>query len=186
MNISQDRLRELFDFNFELGVLLWRFRPEIPEHINRRLAGTEAGTIHKNYRYVKVDQKKYAVHRVIWKLAYGNIPDDMQIDHIDGDGLNNKLDNLRLVTNQQNQLNRKVNKGRKYKGVYKSRDKFKAEIMTEEGRLYIGVYGTPEDAARAYNEAAKEHHGEYARLNEIKFDVCEVKNGQVGATEEVL
>lgn len=108
---------------------------------------------------VEINDSMYMAHRIIWKLAYGTIPDTMQIDHVDGDPSNNKLDNLRLVTNTQNQLNRKADKGRKYKGVYKSRDKFKAEITTAEGRVFLGVYGTPEDAARAYNEAAKEHHG---------------------------
>lgn len=51
---------------------------------------------------------RYYVHRVVWLLNYGNIPDDMVIDHIDGNPFNNQISNLRLVTQQVNSRNRKM------------------------------------------------------------------------------
>lgn len=168
---SQDELNRLFEYDREKGLLIWRYRKDKDICWNGRLAGKVAGSTDKGYRIVKFDDRKYAAHRLIWKLAYGSIPNDMQIDHIDGNGLNNRLDNLRLVTNQENQANRhadnKRKNGVKFKGVYKHNNKFKAEITTKSGRLYLGLFNTPEEAAHAYNEAANEHHGEHAKLNKV-------------------
>jgi len=69
--------------------------------------GSRAGFLcTSGYRRLKFKGVRYPEHRVIWSLAYGGIPEDMFIDHIDGDKSNNELSNLRLATNQQNQFNR--------------------------------------------------------------------------------
>jgi hypothetical protein len=155
---SQDKIRSLLDCNFETGQLIWRE------------TWTPAGCIsgrkgQSKYVRVTIDQHKYFAHRLIWKMAYGDIPDGLMIDHIDRDGTNNRLDNLRLVTNQQNQMNRRADNGKAHKGVYKARDRFKAEITTPSGRLYLGSFDTEKEAAKAYDEAAKSHHGVYAKIN---------------------
>lgn len=93
-------------------------------------------------------------------------------DHIDGNGLNNQRVNLRLVTRSQNQWNRSKtdsNVTSQYKGVYyaKDRQKWRAQINANGERKLLGQFKTEVSAAKAYNKAAIELHGEFAKLNEI-------------------
>lgn len=162
---SQLELRELFDFNPVTGRLIWKRNDKQTSQWNGRLAGKEAGSNNKNYWRVHIGDKQYSAHRIVWKLAYGSIPNDKQIDHINGDGLDNRLENLRLVTNRENQLNRRADKGRAYKGVYKKGRGFKAEITHDGERHYVGYFKTAERAALEYDKKARELHGEHARLN---------------------
>lgn len=93
------------------------------------------------------------------------------IDHIDGNRLDNRKSNLRICTVQQNSCNRKIGKQSKSKflGVtYHKRDnRFQATIRTNGQRIHLGYFKTDIEAAKAYNEAAQKHHGEFARLNKI-------------------
>lgn len=162
---SQAVLREIFDYNPETGDLIWKHRPGETSQWNGRYAGKPATGKHQGYIRVKFAGFRAGAHRVIWKLAYGEIPDHMQVDHINGIRDDNRLENLRLVTNQQNQLNRNCDKDRGYKGVYPKGKRWKAEITTPEGRKYLGLFKTPEKAAIAYDSAARRWHGVHARLN---------------------
>ncbi len=162
---SQAELREIFDYNPEAGQLIWRHRAEKGGQWNGRFAGKPAGSIHKGYIRVKLDGQHYQAHRLIWMLAYGAVPDDMMLDHENGIKDDNRLENLRLASNQQNQFNRRCDSGRGYKGVYRKGSRWKAEITTPEGRKYIGLFKTPEQAAIAYDTAARKWHGDHARLN---------------------
>jgi hypothetical protein len=99
---------------------------------------------------------------------------ELEIDHIDGDGLNNQKKNLRLATPSQNRANRlKYNRlipvSSKYKGVtWHKRDKvWNAQIRVNSKNIYLGCFKTEEGAARAYNRAATFHFGEFAKLNEL-------------------
>lgn len=120
------------------------------------------------------------VHRVAWFLHHNNWP-DKQIDHINGDGKDNRIENLRLTTSQQNNLNRKALKGTssKYKGVYwhKLTQKWCSSIKFNRIDRYLGVYVSEEEAARAYDKAARETFGEYARLNFPEEHEQEAVNG---------
>lgn len=92
------------------------------------------------------------------------------IDHKDGDGLNNKRNNLRPCTNQQNQANCTVSRTKKIplKGVYKVKcGKFEAKIMVNRKSIWLGSYSNPSDAARVYDEAAVRFFGEFARTNSM-------------------
>lgn len=90
-------------------------------------------------------------------------------DHINGDPLDNRRENLRLATNQQNAFNQKVNKNNKsgYKGVRKLGRRWQAVIRLDGLQKCLGTYDTPELAAAAYNGAAVALFGAFAHLNTI-------------------
>jgi hypothetical protein len=104
------------------------------------------------------------MHRVVMNAKKGEI-----IDHRDHEGLNNCKYNLRAATVQQNSWNRRQgDKGSsKYKGVMriKPRGKYRATILVDGKKKHLGYFDNEEDAARAYDAAAKEHRGEFAVLN---------------------
>lgn len=93
------------------------------------------------------------------------------VDHISGDTLDNRKENLRIVNNQQNSFNKGPNKNNTsgYKGVGWAKDKrkWKATICKDSKDIHLGFYPTIEEAANAYNNAAKEHFGEHAWLNTV-------------------
>lgn len=106
------------------------------------------------------------LHTLIFKAPLG-----LQVDHLNRNGLDNRRENLRWCTHAQNQANRSLYKRNTsgYKGVsfHKPCQKWRAYIGRTP-QQYLGVFHTKEDAARAYNAAAKELYGEFACLNKIK------------------
>lgn len=103
--------------------------------------------------------------RMHWEVL-GVYPPDL-IDHRNGDGLDNRKQNLRRATTTQNGQNRQPNAGHQYKGIcfHKRDKKWQASIKIPEREIYLGYHDTPEAAARAYDTAALEHFGEFANLN---------------------
>lgn len=95
-------------------------------------------------------------------------------DHIDGNGLNNQRENLRPATRSQNMFNRRLNKNSDsgFKGVNrrKDRNKWVAYIKVNGKQQHLGYFDTAEEAGRAYDVAARELHGKFARLNFSKGD----------------
>lgn len=90
-----------------------------------------------------------------------------EIDHWDGDGLNNTRANLRFATTAQNQANRRRSRNNTtgFKGVSWCRGRYRARIKINSRYTSLGVYDSGPEAARAYDQAALIHHGEFARLN---------------------
>lgn len=109
--------------------------------------------------------KTIYLHRFITGVTDGKL----QVDHIDGDGLNCTNENLRICTSSENKFNRgpTVRNTTGYKGVGfdKSRGLYRAQIKTTNANKFLGRYSTPEEAARAYDKEAKRRHGEFAKLN---------------------
>ena len=109
-------------------------------------------------------------HRLILKLSDSKI----MVDHINGNPLDNRKENLRICTNKQNSRNIGKRKDKqytsKYKGVFwnKNSKKFAVKIQTDEKRLFLGYFIDEKKAAQVYNEAAVKYHGEFARLNIIE------------------
>lgn len=109
-------------------------------------------------------REKLSLHRFVLGVSDPSV----KVDHIDGDGLNNTKRNLRFATSQQNAMNMRVRgKGCVYKGVskYKHYQKWAASIRVDGKQRHIGYFDSPEDAARAYDDAARVAFGEYAALN---------------------
>ncbi len=133
---------------------------------------TLAGYISQDgYRRVTIDLKTHYIHRIVYEMHFGVIPESLFIDHIDGDRLNNSINNLRVVSARQNQYNKSKQRSTtsSYKGVWfdKNRNKWKASFRFPDKRVYLGQFESEIDAAEAYNFYAKEVHGDYARLNVI-------------------
>lgn len=129
-------------------------------------SGKLAGWL-KNYRYVCVNNVHTQVHRVIWEMHNGPIPEGYFIDHINKDKLDNRLINLRLATKSQNEANttKRKNNTSGFKGVYKWKTKFRAKLQHNGEEHHLGYFNTPEEAAIAYNKKAIEVYGEYADIN---------------------
>ena len=89
------------------------------------------------------------------------------VDHINGDGLDNRRANLRAATPAQNGMNRTIGRNNTsgYKGVVRNRANWRARLETGGRIIQLGTFGTREEAARAYDAAAVEHFGEFALLN---------------------
>lgn len=121
-------------------------------------------------RNSRIDTKRITIllHRVVI-----NAPDEMQVDHINGNRLDNRKENLRLCTNWQNTANHKMysHNVTGYAGVgFLKRARYKkwiARIVVHGKLIYLGSYTTPKDAALAYNEAALKYRGEFASLNRL-------------------
>jgi hypothetical protein len=128
-------------------------------------------------------QKLVYLHRFLL-----DAPPSQVVDHINGDRLDNQRDNLRLVTRAQNQWNRKVQRNRSgYKGVswHRRKRKFYARIQANGQRYHLGYFDTAEEAAQAYDDAARLLFGEYARLNGVNSAAsAEAVSSRHGAEEE--
>lgn len=120
----------------------------------------------KAYLQIAVFSKGYTAHRLAWLYMTGEWPEHT-IDHIDGDGLNNRWDNLREATQAQNCWNRRrhANNTTGYKGVsYHKRSKsYRASICVEGEKIELRGFATAKEAHRAYLKLAREHFGEFAR-----------------------
>lgn len=108
--------------------------------------------------------KGVSMHRLILRA-----PPSVHVDHWDGDGLHNWRKNLRVCTRSQNQSNRGKTKANKsgFKGVCLLKSgKWQAQIKCDGEITYLGVYSSPKEAAKAYDTAALQLHGEFAKTNE--------------------
>lgn len=123
----------------------------------------------EGYLLISVNGHNYSAHRLIWVYLYGAWPKDT-IDHINGIRSDNRLCNLRACTRNENLFNmsRSSKNTSGYKGVTRVNGKWKAGIKAMGKSVYIGAFDKKDDAARAYNEKAKEFFGEFAKLNNIE------------------
>jgi hypothetical protein len=158
---SLDQLNELFELaEHSQSGLKWK--------ANGKDAGIKKGV---GYWYVSIKGQYYLCHRIIFFMRTGINPGENFVDHKNRNrGVN---DELRLAQNHQNTANTGKRTDRKYTSKYKGvswqkhAKRWIAQIETFEKARYLGSFLTEEDAAKAYNIAAKETWGEFAYLNEI-------------------
>jgi len=126
----------------------------------------------KLYAVARINGRGVYLHRLIMGAPMFRV-----VDHIDGDGLNNRRSNLRICTRSQNMGNSRAHRDRsgEFKGVYYERDsgRYVAQICCRHRRTKIGRFPTPLDAARAYDAAAREAFGEFAKTNFPQRDAAE-------------
>ena len=162
--ISYEEVHRLFEYRD--GKLYWK------ETIGRRVpVGHEAGRAHyiTGRRSVGIRGKKYPNHRIIFLMHHGYMPE--QIDHIDNDCTNNRIENLRAATHAQNMANRGMfnNNRSGHKGVSwnKNAQKWCARIGIDGKSIHLGLFDLISDAAAAVIDARNDYHKEFA--NHAKY-----------------
>jgi HNH endonuclease len=157
--IDSKSLHEMFEYRD--GLLLWK-----TDRARRKVrAGDEASHIKATgYKYTCFNYKQYRTHRLIYCMFHGFMPE--YIDHIDGNKLNNKIENLRGCTKAQNSYNRKAPKtnssGHKNVCFYKRYNKWRSYIDVHGKKITGGYFDTIEDAVISATNLRQQHHGEFA------------------------
>lgn len=163
-HISQERLREVLDYNPDTGVFTW---------VNGNSRNVKSGDIagYKNqqgYIRIRVGAKLLPAHRLAWIYVYGEDIDGYEIDHINGDKSDNRICNLRISSHQQNMFNMKKKSTNKsgVKGVHfdKRCNKWRAQTSINKKRVHLGLFNTIESAEEAISEFMVANHKEFINL----------------------
>lgn len=155
-------LRQRLRYEPETGKLYWRECPSMPRCWNARYAGREAQGVHSDgYVRVSVDGVRYLAHRLVWCMNYGCPPED-QIDHINGVRTDNRLENLRAVSNTDNSRNASLSK-RNTSGIAgvcwdKRRKRWSSRIMVDKREVFLGYFESREEGAAAREKALKAYN----------------------------
>ena len=152
-------LNLLFDYDTDSGSFKRKFDMRFGAIEHREITDVDS----YNYRRVGITDstgkmKMYKIHRLAYFMHTGNqIPMGMQVDHRDGDTLNNRFENFRVVSNKVNSRNARTRSdntsGYKEVNFHKQMKKWRARITFDDGRKYIGLFDTPEQANAARLEA---------------------------------
>lgn len=154
--ITQQQLKEHLSYDPETGIFLR------VKNAGRFKAGNVLGTRHSTgYIVIRIENKLYKAHRLAWLYVHGEFP-DLRIDHINRNGCDNRLENLRLVTQKQNSENRSLGKNNTsgHPGVdwFPKLRKWRARITVNYKGLHIGYFTNIEDAVEAYKDYAARFH----------------------------
>jgi len=154
--ITQEQLKELFNYNPETGELI-----RLVSTSSNNKIGSVAGTRRLDgYRVIRVNKIQYLEHRIIWLYVYGKFPENL-IDHIDGNPCNNRIANLRDATNTQNVRSRNIRKAKSgYRGITEMENgKFRVRLVGK----HVGIYETLEEAIIVSEKSAKNIFGNFYR-----------------------
>jgi len=165
MLISQEYLKERFNYDAETGLFTWKI---IPAHTKVNI-GDIAGVVDATgYIRLSINHKPYLAHRMVWLYVYGVMP-CKYMDHINLDRADNRLCNLRESTPAQNQANKSLSckNTSGYKGVYwdSARKYWRAAIRIDGIKKHLGCFSSKELAFKSYQDASLKIHGEFSRFN---------------------
>ena len=154
--ITQSKLKELVDYVD--GMLVAKTNSKC-----RKVGDTLSSLTDKGYLRSSVGGKSYRIHRLVFLYHHGYMP--IQVDHIDGNRMNNKIENLRAATSSQNNQNRKAISSSGIKGVvwHKQSNKWVASICVNRKSVHLGSFLSIEEAALVANKARQSAHGEFYR-----------------------
>ena len=183
MSIPALTLRQSLNYDDEKGEIVWRERPvwhfsnderwsaqEAQSRWNSRYAGRPAFNQKGKNGYLTgvIDGKRLLTHRTIIALRLGYWPKET-VDHVNGVRTDNRLVNLRLASRVQQSRNTSSahNSTSRFLGVSfrKERGHWRANIFVEGKQTFLGSFNNEEEAAKAYDDAARKHFGEFARCN---------------------
>ncbi len=161
------RLEDVFMYDCSTGNILWK-KP----YRGKAVAGSVTKGFKSKTPYIFVTYKgrKYSAHRLAWMLFYGDYPDG-NIDHIDGNGCNNKIENLRCISPSDNHKNKPMqsNNTSGHVGVrlIKATGKWCAEITSKRKKIFLGNYSDINDAIDVRKKAEKEYgfHKNHGRVS---------------------
>ncbi len=161
-HVSIERLREILSYCPETGTFTWKVsRGGVAK------AGSHAGCVKPNgYRIIGIENKHFPAHRVAWAMHFGVWP-ERDIDHINRIGSDNRIANLRLATQSQNNANQGVYCTNRHgtKGVTPLRHgRWQAQIQVNGKNHYLGSFKSKEDAAAAYAAASHRFFGEFSSV----------------------
>jgi hypothetical protein len=163
-------LKSILDYDPDTGE--FRYKINI---CNRNTIGSIAGYLkidqknpNNNYYKIQINGNKYSLHRIAYYYVTGIDPAEKEIDHINGNTLDNRFDNLRLATHANNCKNVKKHKDNTsgFKGVswHKRIKKWQVRIRANNKLIHLGYYNSKFYAALVYARAAKHYFGEWRRL----------------------
>ena len=158
--IAVERLRSLLAYDHQTGEIRWLVGGN-----NHVRAGAVAGYLRSDgYRCIAVDGSTFKAHRIAWALHYGDWP-AQRLDHINRDNSDNRIANLRQATHAQNIANTQSKVSGRPKGAYwhKQRQRWSSNITVAGRKQHLGVFATEHEAAAAFEQAARELYGEFAR-----------------------
>lgn len=146
--LTHDYLINRLDYNPETGVFIWKHLNINNQVKKGQVAGYKSG---RGYLYLQLDNKTYLAHRLAWFYVYKIWPMG-DIDHINGNPLDNTINNLRDVPTRSNCQNRKTHREGKLVGAHyvKANNKWKSRIQVNGKTIQIGTYNTQQEAHQAY------------------------------------
>lgn len=165
--VYEDYIDQNLCYDIHTGLIWWRTLGSNSRKIDDPV-GSVMSSGHVSVGLYPKGHKRLSVlaHRLGWRLHYGAWPDG-DLDHINGIRDDNRISNLRVADRSENNVNSKKYKNNSsgYKGVHELPcGRFKSRIQFRGSRLSLGIFNTAEEAYEAYKEAAKDIHGEFARL----------------------